>query len=679
MKIQAMIRHIQNKILECTNPISIILLGICAYLAIPTPLSQVAPGLDNSWISAFSFLTEMGLQFGDEVIFTYGPLGFLAHLQPFVSLYIPGLVFWWLTFGIFIFTLGYIIFKILPYDKRLVRTAIFTFILFAVGMQGAEKYFTITALTLLIAYWYSKDSAQKWRYIFFSIACAYAVIMFFVKLNAGLSIAGAVGIFMLASVVTKKHEWKYLICIVGVAALLGLLALIIYFGSISSVFTYLYGCLEIVSGYNIGMSYTYAGSLIRILGGFTALISSLIVLLIIALLAIGYFKSDSKAFWMLIVVLFYSFMEFKHGFVRADGHMMITFKNIALILGLAFLTLPVATYVVSIKNRMILNSQKITKLLVIGLVSFLLIGGVGVSCCTTNSTPDNAVKYTVDSVLFPDKYTSLSYQIAVLKNPISNSNADILPQEILDIIGESSVTVMPWEINYMIYNDLETQYIPLPTLQTYQAYTPYLDGLYMEFFSSEDAPEYILVNFAAIDGGNLILETPGAWRVIYSRYEPSIQVGNILLLKKSETIITDVTDEVVVYDATFHSTDEIYLPIDEVNDGTIYLDIELTPFGKLVKTVYRIPPIYMIFTFDDGSEIKYRVVPELLSSGISTYLPTSLNELMFLVSNGNLDKNIVSLQFVKTDYNGLLEYYNYYSNGIVYYGDVHLTYTTSPS
>ena len=371
-------------------------------------------------------------------------------------------------------------------------------------------------------------------------------------------------------------------------------------------------------------------------------------------------------------------MEFKHGFVRADGHMMITFKNIALILGLAFLTLPVATYVVSIKNRMILNSQKITKLLVIGLVSFLLIGGVGVSCCTTNSTPDNAVKYTVDSVLFPDKYTSLSYQIAVLKNPISNSNADILPQEILDIIGESSVTVMPWEINYMIYNDLETQYIPLPTLQTYQAYTPYLDGLYMEFFSSEDAPEYILVNFAAIDGGNLILETPGAWRVIYSRYEPSIQVGNILLLKKSETIITDVTDEVVVYDATFHSTDEIYLPIDEVNDGTIYLDIELTPFGKLVKTVYRIPPIYMIFTFDDGSEIKYLVVPELLSSGISTYLPTSLNELMFLVSNGNLDKNIVSLQFVKTDYNGLLEYYNYYSNGIVYYGDVHLTYTTSP-
>src|SRR5205807_4967665 len=45
------------------------------------PLSAVSPALDSSWCGALIHFAELKLQFGRDVIFTYGPL---AHLISFV-------------------------------------------------------------------------------------------------------------------------------------------------------------------------------------------------------------------------------------------------------------------------------------------------------------------------------------------------------------------------------------------------------------------------------------------------------------------------------------------------------------------------------------------------------------------------------------------------------------------
>ncbi len=107
--------------------------------------------------------------------------------------------------------------------------------------------------------------------------------------------------------------------------------------------------------------------------------------------------------------------------------------------------------------------------------------------------------------------------------------------------------------------------------------------------------------------------------------------------------------------------------------GYVYIDMELTPFGKIAKTLFRIPPVYLCFVFDDGSNVTYRVIPELLSTGIPTYLPGDINELDTFITTGKLDRKIVRIQFVQKN----TDIFEYYGNGLVYYGDVHLTYSIS--
>ena len=44
----------------------------------PIYFAKISSGLDPSWIYAINVAGPMGLKFGEDVFFTYGPLGFLC-------------------------------------------------------------------------------------------------------------------------------------------------------------------------------------------------------------------------------------------------------------------------------------------------------------------------------------------------------------------------------------------------------------------------------------------------------------------------------------------------------------------------------------------------------------------------------------------------------------------------
>src|SRR5580704_5749728 len=46
------------------------------------PKGAVKPGLDESWAWALNAVTQTGYIFGKDVVFTYGPLGFLMSPRP---------------------------------------------------------------------------------------------------------------------------------------------------------------------------------------------------------------------------------------------------------------------------------------------------------------------------------------------------------------------------------------------------------------------------------------------------------------------------------------------------------------------------------------------------------------------------------------------------------------------
>jgi hypothetical protein len=58
--------------------------GLLAVLTCSVPPLAPAPGLDNSWQAGLALAQQQGLHFGRDVVFTYGPLGFLTVPRLFV-------------------------------------------------------------------------------------------------------------------------------------------------------------------------------------------------------------------------------------------------------------------------------------------------------------------------------------------------------------------------------------------------------------------------------------------------------------------------------------------------------------------------------------------------------------------------------------------------------------------
>src|SRR5205814_523066 len=71
-----------------------------------------------------------------------------------------------------------------------------------------------------------------------------------------------------------------------------------------------------------------------------------------------------------------------------------------------------------------------------------------------------------------------------------NLQPDRLPRELLERVSNHSITVIPWECAYAAANPI--RYVPPPIIQTYSAYTPYLDDWIRSFFDAPSAPDFVL-------------------------------------------------------------------------------------------------------------------------------------------------------------------------------------------
>ena len=75
-----------------------VLVGLTGLLAMPTLQPYVGTGTDPSWSIALNMATARHLRFGKDVVFTFGPLGFLA--SPGLSVPRLGVVAMLVRFGL---------------------------------------------------------------------------------------------------------------------------------------------------------------------------------------------------------------------------------------------------------------------------------------------------------------------------------------------------------------------------------------------------------------------------------------------------------------------------------------------------------------------------------------------------------------------------------------------------
>jgi hypothetical protein len=579
----------------------ILLLIVFAVHAFNVEYRPVTGGLDPSWQYIINYATHKRIEF----IFTSGPFGFINYpLNIFSNLDIAILVrllFWICFFGFF----GYLVVK---NSFALRNIAVFVG-LFALGSSSLSFDYIIcfVILFLLSLAFFSK----RW-YVFYALVIGLSALLGLMKLSAALLAISSCVVFIGITVFLDKTKalLAALFTLLGIPVLF-LVFYMLYDPSFSRMLSYLRRAYDISSGYNVAMSMTG-----RTLELWLVLFIVLAYLLLILLL----YRNKEKSSVIAITFIPAMFFAFKHGFVRQDGHEAIFFAFVPLIMGVILL---------------FTNLKKSTRW---GLV--LLIPAIMPQLYV--SSPSSLLgihKLMIMSELVTYKQTKEALR-AESREFLQSYR---LPQDWLQVIGDRSISIFPWETAYAPANNLS--YKPFPVIQAYSAYTPYLDAVNANFLEDpKTAPDFILVEWLAINNRHVLMDVPAMWLSLYRWYDVEHQKFPpfpISLLKRRK--LPRFRDLELTESREYTIGDFIEIPGAEA-PVVMKLSMKLNTLGTLSKGLFRVPEVTMALVGTGGHRI-YRIVPDNLINGLFiNFLPVGLRDVYFLTNKNQTTGKIYGIE-----------------------------------
>jgi len=570
----------------------VLLLIFIAVHAFNIEYRPVTGGLDPSWQYIINYSAHKRIEF----IFTSGPFGFINYPLNIgsnldIAIFIRFL--FWICFS------GFFSYLVLKNYFALGNVVVFV-CLFAFGSALSFDYnICFVILFLLSLSFFSK----RW-YLFYALVIGLSALLGLMKLSAALLAISSCVVFICSTVFLDKTKAlrAALLTVLGIPILF-LAFYMLYDPSFSRMLAYLRRAYDISSGYNVAMSMTG-----RTIALWLALFIALAYLLLMLLLR----RNGEKSFFLALTFIPAMFFVFKHGFVRQDGHETIFFIFIPLIMGLIFL---------------FSDFRKSTKwgvvLLVPVMIPHLFVPGYRTS---------------LSSILGINKFATMG-ELVTHKQTKEALNAESteflqmykLPQDWLRTIGDHSISIFPWETAYAPANNLN--YKPFPVIQAYSAYTPHLDAVNADYLENpETAPDFILVQWLAINNRHVLMDVPAMWLSLYRWYDVERQKPppfpfSLLKRRKSPRFHgLEMMDS-----REYRIGDFIEIPIAD-HPVVMKLSMNLNLLGTLSKVFFRVPEVTMDIVGTFGHRI-YRIVPDTLINGLFiNFLPISLQDVYFLAN-----------------------------------------------
>ena len=203
-------------------------------------------------------------------------------------------------------------------------------------------------------------------------------------------------------------------------------------------------------------------------------------------------------------------------------------------------------------------------------------------------------------------------------------SSQILPPKIISKIGNKSVDFLGSNVSYIFYNKLD--YNPRPVFQSYSAYSKELIDLNVKKYSSIDAPDYIIQEYEAPDKIIPNSYEPKTQLEALKNYvlDDSVIFDNVnkslLLLKRSKN--QKKLETTILLDTVVNFEDIIKIPKSK-NLIYIELDYNYTLLGKLRRLFFQ-PSQAQI----KMNEKKFYLIKPVAKSGIVVnHLFNSFNDL----------------------------------------------------
>jgi hypothetical protein len=507
----------------------------------PRPMLVPGAGLDNSFAAALAMASQRGFHFGHQIVYTFGPLGFL---------HVPTLYYTRTALLSELFVVAVEAGLMFVVARNLVRAfgrllgAVVFGIVAGLGIFPLVGSFPTEMGTLLVALlaiqWLQSRAGQgpdgRGDVVIPATLGAAAGLLLLVKFDAGtlaLLLLGVVCLLRLlpagagatsgardandaggagdagdaravndASAVSAEdvgglRKRATAVAASAGAAIAGALVSVVVLWlaagqRIGDLAAYVRGSLQLAQGFSSAMGIEIPRRRHEYIG------ASVMFLVFVGLATWAGIRGSKGWARMALPLVMVGAAEslFKEGFIRHDGHSVIFFAGLLILASLLWQWIPRPVGLVSV---------------VVAIPLLLSVHPDWARLQIVRTGPQRA-KVTLQYLFEPSKRARLRQT-----SRLALRTAYGLPPNVVAELAGHTVHIDPWEAT-VAWAYPEFKWDPPPVFQTYAAYTESLDGRNAAFLDSTAAPEFILRANTALDGRNSLWESPAYIVEMMCRY-----------------------------------------------------------------------------------------------------------------------------------------------------------------
>jgi hypothetical protein len=591
----------------------------------------------DSWEPVASYAVAHHLQWGRDIVFTYGPLGFLTTDYYWGNFFWP-IVIWAGAFALIVTTAIVPLLGKLPRAIRLALYATLPLLTVPTCLNLVFDSLRVLSMTVLGIACLSDERPGVLRLITTGLVFT---VLSLTKFTYCVYFAFA---FIIIAASNRRVSWRNT-AILAASSLVSFLWLCFWSGqSIANIFLHFARSAQMAAGYSAAMAINPEG--FDLPAGIIALVI-LVGLASICWLGSSNWRGRTDRAAIIAAAIF---LIWKEGFVRADDHVIAFFLHVFFLAALlpallrfhwpaeserldsgkhspgqdaAALTAPLENpssgeavsprfcSTSSPRNETHLNCIRIIRRLfaphVLTLTAICMLFSLTylLFCNKYSKTFKAAIhnglvarnRNTFNAYLRPATYkVELEHYLETLRHEVALS-------EIRAIVGNNPVGAMNLDQEVAILNDLN--YAPHPIFENYAAYTPELQRINSEFFNSQKAPEYLLWHTGSVDGRFPTMDDGEVLLRILNNYSPVIQEKGALLWKRKSTVGNSYC---------LSNARECYGSLEKwiaIPADPTWLRIECKPTlrGAIQGLLWRPSELQLEVQLDDGDIRNYQLLP----------------------------------------------------------------------
>lgn len=552
-------------------------------LKLPAPPTS---GLDPSWRMVIGYALGHGLQWGTDLIFTYGPLGYLLAATNHGANYGDFLIWQAVSNAAFATVIWLLGRQFLGWRK----VAYYAYFLLLVANYLDAMHMTMILL-LAVAWLRESVGRRRWPAVLIGIALAVLSLIKFTNLMlAGFGLLCVIGHH------AWRRRWADLALSAGSFGLTFLIGWALCGQNLLNIPAYILSSLNATSGYGEGMS-LHEEPKTLLLG-----IACAVPLAAYYLLSLWRRNDLPRAAAVMLILAAGSFINWKHGFVRADGHVFAHFLSCLLVP----LTFP----------ALMQDDGPFRRVKAGLLTATVLLSSWAIWLQFPSVFADSLTSWNLNLKSAVNSLRALPHLKRDARTAFDETAKQHAMPAMRRVIGKEPVDMIGNEQAYLLFNRFN--YRPRPLFQSYLPYTLELARLNEAFFKSDRAPQFVIQKLDTIDYRIPALEDSLSLRQLFYHYSYVLDEKGMLLWKRNKSDAS-LDEKMLISETTVGFGEVVSVP--DMGEKAIWVEYMVRPslLGSIRAFLYK-APILTLNVKEPGSIFNsYRMVRRMAEAGFLAY------------------------------------------------------------